>query len=165
MKTARPLRGFSVARPKTGPFSGILATGTITEKNLIGELQGKTVAELMRLIASGKAYVNVLTETHPAGEIRGEIGRSDNRQRDYREANMNADILLGRWKELKGDVKRRWGKLTDDDITEIAGMEEMLLGVLQKNYGYARDEAEREYEDFMSNLDKPVKRTDEELKL
>jgi uncharacterized protein YjbJ (UPF0337 family) len=68
---------------------------------------------------------------------------------------MNADIFKGRWKEIKGDVKRRWGELTDDDLTEIAGIEEMLLGMLQKNYGYAREQAEREYDEFMEGLDEP----------
>ncbi len=64
---------------------------------------------------------------------------------------MNADILKGQWKELKGDVKTKWGKLTDDDLTRIEGAEEKLIGTLQKKYGYARDEAEREYKAFMKS--------------
>jgi uncharacterized protein YjbJ (UPF0337 family) len=76
---------------------------------------------------------------------------------------MNAEIFKGRWKEIKGDIKRRWGKLTDDDLTEISGIEEMMLGALQKTYGYARDQAEREYEEFMSDLDRPPKHVDEEI--
>jgi uncharacterized protein YjbJ (UPF0337 family) len=67
---------------------------------------------------------------------------------------MNKDILMGRWKEIKGEVKMQWGRLTDDDLTEVAGMEDMLLGMLQKHYGYARDEAERHYLDFMRGLTK-----------
>ncbi|OGW48459.1 MAG: hypothetical protein A2078_09990 [Nitrospirae bacterium GWC2_57_9] len=63
---------------------------------------------------------------------------------------MNTDILKGKWKEIKGDIKAKWGKLTDDDLTEIAGNEEKLVGILQKKYGYAKDEAEQEYRDFMS---------------
>ena len=66
---------------------------------------------------------------------------------------VNAEILKGRWKEIKGDVKRRWGKLTDDDLMEVAGIEEMLLGMLEKEYGYARQDAEREYADFMKNYE------------
>jgi hypothetical protein len=58
---------------KVGPFSGPLAAARITEKNLIGELQGKPVADLIRLIKSGNAYVNVLSSTYPEGEIRGQI--------------------------------------------------------------------------------------------
>jgi len=63
---------------------------------------------------------------------------------------LNTDILKGKWKEIKGDIKAKWGKLTDDDLTEIAGNEEKLVGILQKKYGYAKDEAEQEYRDFMS---------------
>ena len=75
---------------------------------------------------------------------------------------MNSDILKGNWKELRGEVKRKWGKLTDDDLTEISGTEESLIGALQKNYGYARDEAEKEYEKFMTNV-KPGTTSEEEV--
>lgn len=67
---------------------------------------------------------------------------------------MNAEIFKGKWKEIKGDVRRRWGKLTDNEVEEIAGTEEMLIGLLQKSYGYAREEAERDYEEFMMGLQK-----------
>jgi uncharacterized protein YjbJ (UPF0337 family) len=67
---------------------------------------------------------------------------------------MNAEILKGKWKEIKGEVKTKWGKLTDDDLTAIEGQEEKLLGLLQQRYGYARDEAEKEFRDFMENYDK-----------
>ncbi len=62
---------------------------------------------------------------------------------------MNADVLQGKWKELKGELKVKWGKLTDDDITHIEGHEEKLLGILQKRYGYSKDQAEKEYNDFI----------------
>jgi uncharacterized protein YjbJ (UPF0337 family) len=78
---------------------------------------------------------------------------------------MNADILKGRWKEIKGDIKRRWGKLTDDDLVEVEGMEDMLLGLLQKNYGYAREEAEKEYGDFMKSLDNPAAMAEKEREM
>lgn len=67
---------------------------------------------------------------------------------------LNVDILKGKWKEIKGDIKAKWGKLTDDDLDEIGGNQEKLVGILQKRYGYAKEEAEREYEDFMSRRDK-----------
>ncbi len=66
-----------------------------------------------------------------------------------RSAEMNADILKGKWTEMKGEVKVKWGKLTDDDMTQIEGYEERLLGLLQKRYGYSKDQAEREYSEFM----------------
>lgn len=64
---------------------------------------------------------------------------------------MNADILKGKWKEIKGGLRERWGELTDDEIDQVAGKEEKLLGLLQTKYGYAKEEARREYEDFMAH--------------
>ncbi len=63
---------------------------------------------------------------------------------------MNIDILKGQWKEIKGGIKAKWGKLTDDDLTEIGGNEEKLIGILQKRYGYSKDDAEKEYKEFMA---------------
>ena len=57
---------------------------------------------------------------------------------------MNADVLKGQWHQLKGEVKSRWGKLTDDDLDRASGDTEKLIGRLQERYGYARDEAKRE---------------------
>ncbi len=67
---------------------------------------------------------------------------------------LNTDILKGKWKELKGDIKVKWGKLTDDDLTEIEGNTEKFVGILQKRYGYSRDEAEREYNEFIDRYQK-----------
>lgn len=64
---------------------------------------------------------------------------------------MNTDTLAGNWKQLKGKVKERWGKLTDDDVTVIEGRKDQLVGRLQERYGYSREEAEREANDFCSN--------------
>ena len=61
---------------------------------------------------------------------------------------MNWDTVKGDWKQLKGKVKEAWGKLTDDDLDVIAGKRDQLLGVLQKQYGIARDEAERQVQQF-----------------
>jgi uncharacterized protein YjbJ (UPF0337 family) len=68
---------------------------------------------------------------------------------------MNEDVMKGKWKEIKGEVKRQWGKLTDDDITEAEGNEEKMVGLLQKKYGYAKDKAEEEYRGFMSRYKNP----------
>lgn len=63
---------------------------------------------------------------------------------------MNADVLRGKWKEIKGGIKEKWGKLTDDDLTQVEGKEEQLLGLLQKRYGYTKEKAQDEYEKFMT---------------
>jgi uncharacterized protein YjbJ (UPF0337 family) len=49
---------------------------------------------------------------------------------------------------VKGEIKTQWGKLTDNDIDQIAGQSEKLIGKLQERYGYARDRAEREFSEF-----------------
>ena len=63
---------------------------------------------------------------------------------------MNKDQLEGNWKQLKGAVRETWGKLTDDDFDRIAGKREQLVGTLQKRYGIAKEEAERQVKDFES---------------
>lgn len=62
---------------------------------------------------------------------------------------MNKDIIRGNWKEIKGRVKQQWGKITDDEITLINGSYEELEGILQKKYGFQKDQAEREIQRFL----------------
>jgi uncharacterized protein YjbJ (UPF0337 family) len=63
---------------------------------------------------------------------------------------MNEDILKGKWNQLKGDVKMRWGDLTDDEVDMIEGRRDKLVGKLQEKYGYTKDRAEREVESFIN---------------
>jgi uncharacterized protein YjbJ (UPF0337 family) len=60
------------------------------------------------------------------------------------EVAMNWDRVEGNWKQLKGKVKTKWGKLTDDDLTAINGKREQLEGKLQECYGFAKDQAQKE---------------------
>ena len=64
---------------------------------------------------------------------------------------MNEDIFKGKWKELKGRVKEKWGNLTDDDVTRVEGNTEKLVGILQEKYGYSKDKAQEEYKKFMDD--------------
>jgi len=63
---------------------------------------------------------------------------------------MNWDQVEGNWKQAKGKVKQQWAKLTDDDLTMINGKREELAGRLQARYGYAKDQADKEIDDWMS---------------
>lgn len=65
------------------------------------------------------------------------------------EYRMNADQLKGKWTELKGSVRERWGKLTNDDIEVIAGQHDQLIGRIQNRYGIAKEEAQRQVEEWM----------------
>ena len=61
---------------------------------------------------------------------------------------MDWDRLEGDWKQLRGKVKARWGKLTDDDLAVIKGRRDELEGKIQERYGYAKSQARREIEDW-----------------
>jgi len=64
---------------------------------------------------------------------------------------MNWDIAKGQWKQFRGQVKEQWGNLTDDDLDQIEGKRDQLLGAVQKRYGIAKDEAERQINKFESS--------------
>ena len=59
---------------------------------------------------------------------------------------MNKDTLKGQWMQLKGQMRKQWGKLTDDEVDQIHGDAEILYGKLQERYGYSREQAESELE-------------------
>lgn len=63
---------------------------------------------------------------------------------------MNWDRLEGQWKQLRGHVKEQWGKLTDDELDELTGQRDQLIGKIQERYGIARDEAERQVDEWSS---------------
>jgi uncharacterized protein YjbJ (UPF0337 family) len=65
---------------------------------------------------------------------------------------MNWDQIEGSWKEFKGKARQKWGKLTDDELDEVSGKRDELIGKLQKKYGYAREEAEREVETWSRDI-------------
>ena len=64
---------------------------------------------------------------------------------------MNWDRVEGNWKQMKGALKARWGKLTDDDFDVIAGKREQLAGKIQERYGIEKDEAERQLTEWERN--------------
>ena len=61
---------------------------------------------------------------------------------------MDWNRVEGNWKQFAGKVKERWGKLTDDDLTSIAGRRDQLEGKIQERYGLAKDQVKREVEDW-----------------
>ena len=64
---------------------------------------------------------------------------------------MNDDVLKGKWLQLKGQIKQQWGKLTDDDLDQIAGQRDQLVGNIQERYGLAKDEANRQLDLLIAN--------------
>jgi len=61
---------------------------------------------------------------------------------------MNTEILQGKWHQVAGKARRKWGKLTDHDLTRIRGKKEELVGLIQEAYGKSQEEARREVEAF-----------------
>jgi uncharacterized protein YjbJ (UPF0337 family) len=61
---------------------------------------------------------------------------------------MNWDIVEGKWGQLKGSIKEQWGKLTDDELTEIAGNRDKMAGKLQERYGWTKEEADDKLNEF-----------------
>lgn len=59
---------------------------------------------------------------------------------------MNQDIFAGQWKHIRGELQSWWGKLADDDLDRIGGQKDKLIGVVQKTYGYAHEQAQQEVE-------------------
>ena len=64
---------------------------------------------------------------------------------------MNRNILEGKWKQLRGTIREKWGELTDDELDEIAGNSDRLAGLLQERYGYTQMEAERQIDEFLED--------------
>lgn len=65
---------------------------------------------------------------------------------------MNWDQVQGKWKQTSGQLREKWGKLTDDDLNMIVGQREQLIGRLQERYGIAKEEAERRADEFVKSL-------------
>lgn len=65
---------------------------------------------------------------------------------------MNEDIIKGKWKQVTGSAKQKWGKLTDDDLQRAEGDREYLAGKVQERYGITRDEADRQVSEYERSL-------------
>ncbi|MDZ7706304.1 MAG: CsbD family protein [Trueperaceae bacterium] len=64
---------------------------------------------------------------------------------------MNWDQIQGKWKQMMGDVKRHWGKLTDDDLQVVEGNRDRLVGKIQERYGVTKEEAQKQVDDWQSS--------------
>lgn len=68
---------------------------------------------------------------------------------------MNWDQVAGQWKDVKGQVKTTWAKLTDDDVTMLDAKKDSLVGKIQQRYGIMKDEAERQVDEWLSKINPP----------
>jgi uncharacterized protein YjbJ (UPF0337 family) len=65
---------------------------------------------------------------------------------------MNWETLEGQWAQVKGTLRSKWGKLTDDDVNLIAGKRDTLIGRIQERYGLARDKAESQVDEWIAQV-------------
>lgn len=65
---------------------------------------------------------------------------------------MNNDILAGKWKQLKGSVQAKWGKLSDSDLDQIEGNRDRLVGIVQERYGKDKAQAKKEVDEYLESL-------------
>jgi uncharacterized protein YjbJ (UPF0337 family) len=74
-----------------------------------------------------------------------------------KENNMaTEDVFEGRWKQIKGEAKRVWGKLTDDDLDRAEGNRDKLVGALQERYGWEKAQAEADFDRFVESVRTPM---------
>ncbi|UOO91016.1 CsbD family protein [Vitreoscilla massiliensis] len=66
---------------------------------------------------------------------------------------MNKDVIEGKWDQLVGKAKAKWGDLTDDDLTQAKGNAQVLAGKIQERYGKTKEEAEKEIDDWLKDTD------------
>jgi uncharacterized protein YjbJ (UPF0337 family)/CheY-like chemotaxis protein len=78
---------------------------------------------------------------------------------DPKEDPMNKDVFEGKWKQVRGEAKVWWGKLTDDDLDKVAGKFEVFAGLLQEKYGYSREHAEEEIEKHLNEYEASLKKS------
>ena len=71
---------------------------------------------------------------------------------------MNKDIVEGKWKQMRGNAKTWWGKLTDDDLDRAAGKYDVLAGLLQEKYGYTRQRADEEIDKRLKEFEGGLKK-------
>ena len=113
------------------------------------DLVAGTEAAMKLLSARASGFDGAQTpEPGPATNRNGERG-----VHRHQRTCMNWDTIEGNWKQLAGQTKAQWGKLTGDDLREIAGRRDQLAGKIQERYGIAKDEAERQLEEWAAKAE------------
>jgi uncharacterized protein YjbJ (UPF0337 family) len=77
-----------------------------------------------------------------------QLGRNTGSEHQQEHQAMNEDRIQGKWKQLKGSIQEKWGKLTNDDLDVVEGNTEYLSGKIQERYGIAKDEAEKAVKEY-----------------
>jgi uncharacterized protein YjbJ (UPF0337 family) len=118
----------------------------VSEATELGKEVVKDAKEEMRPIVD-KAVAKGKEEARSAAK---DVGVDPDKLTGSKPA-LNRDTMAGQWKQIRGDVKSKWGQLTDDDLTRIEGDYEKLAGSIQTRYGHTREQVEREINDFFNS--------------
>jgi uncharacterized protein YjbJ (UPF0337 family) len=70
---------------------------------------------------------------------------------------MNKDIFQGKWRQIRGEMKKWWGDITDDELDKIDGDRDKFIGLLQEKYGYARERAEQEMDQHLDAYERAAR--------
>ena len=133
------------ARVSERPLAAVAATLAI------GALAGYLLGRRQGRLYLSQVAINRAMHVARLDELNGtKVGRprSSRVSTFEKERRMNQDQIAGNWKQLKGKVKEQWGKLTDDDITQLEGHQDQLVGKIQERYGVAKEDAEKQIESF-----------------
>jgi uncharacterized protein YjbJ (UPF0337 family) len=87
-------------------------------------------------------------------EFAGRLAKYEANQKKDGGSTPTQDVLEGKWKQIRGQARAWWGKLTDDDLDKAAGKSEKIIGLLQEKYGYSRAHAEAELNNRMAEYEK-----------
>jgi uncharacterized protein YjbJ (UPF0337 family) len=104
--------------------------------DIVGCNLGEYQTFLRQLQAEPRLWSSLLTVRIEVSEANGQ------------EEKMNWDSVEGKWKQFKGTVKQKWGRLTDDDLDVIAGKRDQLEGKIQERYGITKEEAKKQIDDW-----------------
>jgi len=132
--------------------------GKLTADDL--ERAGGKFEQFIGIVQEKYGYTREAAETEFNKRMAAFEARQKHAQkREQRNANRSPaqDILEGKWKQMHGEVRAWWGKLTDDDLAQAAGKAEAVIGLLQEKYGYTRERAEGEFKQRVKAYEASVK--------
>jgi len=128
-----------------GPASAIATSSACTFGNASSPLP-------LHVIGDRRLIGPTAQSAEAASEMSGPRRHVEWISKNLKETQMNWDRIEGDWKQLKGQVKEKWGKLTDDDLAKMNGKREQLEGKIQERYGYGKEQIKQELDTWSNSL-------------
>jgi uncharacterized protein YjbJ (UPF0337 family) len=115
-------------------------------------------AFLRRGVRRGTGDREIARDLVAASALHLACARADTHSKSKRRKEMNWDQIAGQWNQVKGQVKSKWAKVTDDDLASLSGKKDALVGKLQERYGIMKEEAEKQIDEWIAKLPPPPPR-------